>query len=107
MNATSITTATGQGFKVAFGTASYTISGSFPANTELVGSTISFGYTFTSPPTVFVTPNSYGGNTGMMFLTAGTNIATTTTGFTPYIVNVSSVFTPTGTFTFNWLALGI
>jgi len=107
VNATSIYTATGQGFKVAFGTASYTISGNIGTTSAPTCPTISFGYTFTSPPIVFCTPNSYGASTSFLTVNAMSGTAPTTTGFTPCIVNASSVTNPAGTFYFNWLALGI
>jgi len=107
VNATSIYTATGQGFKIAFGTGSYVITGSIPSISGPTGTFVSFGYTFTNPPIVFVTPNSYGGSTSFLFPNAASGSAVTTSGFTPVIVNASSSSAPSGTCYFNWLAMGI
>lgn len=101
-----ITTATGQGFKITYGSGSYNIPvggiGSF--GSHICNTNTSFGYTFTSSPQVFITcKGSWDGYMNFLITEAQT---ITTTYFTLALTNPQS-FTASGTYSFSWIAIGV
>lgn len=94
-----IATGAGQAFKIRYGTSTYAMSNGPSIATSQA---VTFGYTFNSPPRVFVTSTATAGWMEGVILSAQN---TTTSGFSATFYN-AGVNTAAGSYTFNWMAIG-
>jgi len=104
-----ISTAAGQGFKIRYGSSSFstgnmTGNGNTTSCAAVTGGTVNFGYTFTSAPYVMISGTNGPGACADCFVYNATSV--TTTGFAPHLVNCANGTINT-TFSYNWIAIGL
>jgi hypothetical protein len=99
-----ISTGAGQSFKIRYGSGSYSVN--IAAGATGTYGPVDFGFTFSPtpalPPIVMITGTSYGGARQALNPSA---VNKTSSGFTLKLYN-SHGSTVTGTYTFDWIAIG-